>query len=365
MAINLGERSYAVHFRADGLKELSERIDVAARARRVAIITDENVAPLHLMPLLSGLNARGLSVTSCQIRPGEAEKHLGTVSALYDGLLGWGMQRGTLIVALGGGVVGDIAGFVAGTLLRGIAWVGIPTTVLSQVDSSVGGKVGVNHASGKNLIGLFHQPTFVWVDTAYLRTLPTREARAGFAEVVKHAILGDEPLLPMLTRPAPDLLSAEPEVLLEILKRAVRVKADIVARDEHESGPRMALNLGHTLAHALEAETGYSAMNHGEAVALGLSFVTEWAASRELPRTTADAVLAALKGLGFDIDWRAWVNRLNLEHLLDRIDADKKNVQGEVHWIVPRGAGDMEIVKLTKAACRQMLAGMLPKRTGE
>ena len=265
LRIDLGDRGYPIHV-GQGL--LGRRELLADHvARRAMIVTDERVAPLHLERALRGF---GNVPTSHVVLPeGEANKNLGTLERIYEALLREGFDRGGTVVALGGGVVGDMAGFAAASYQRGVDFVQLPTTLLAQVDSSVGGKTGVNHPLGKNMIGAFHQPVAVVADTDTLDTLADRELGAGLAEVIKYGLIVDAEFLGWLERHVDDLLARDPAALAHAIRRSCEIKAAVVEEDEREHGRRALLNLGHTFGHAIEAATGYGTWLHGEAVAAG------------------------------------------------------------------------------------------------
>lgn len=342
--VELGERSYQVHFRDNATAELVSRIAGVARDK-VLLIADETVAALHARPVLEGCRAQGLDIRLLTFPAGESHKTLDTIGALYDGCLAHRPDRHTPVVALGGGVTGDLAGFVAATLLRGVPYIQAPTTVLAQVDSSVGGKTGFNRAGGKNLVGAFYQPRFVFADAAWLRTLDSIEARSGLAELIKHAVLGDPSLLKLLGAGA-DLPTMP---WLEILPRAVAVKARIVEADEREAGVRALLNFGHTLGHAIEAEAGFGAMRHGEAVSLGMSFAATLSVARAgLSPAERDQLLAALTAVGLPTDWKPWMRPEVLRHM-----SQDKKLQGETlrYILLERfGAGRIERIGLDEVA---------------
>jgi 3-dehydroquinate synthase len=297
--VALGARSYDVVL-GDGLMA-SAGADIARRfAGRAAIVTDQNVARTHLGPLEASLSALGRHRGSVVLPAGEQTKSFDQLARLASRLLELGVERGDLVVALGGGVIGDLAGFAAAILRRGVKLVQIPTSLLAQVDSSVGGKTGINTAEGKNLVGAFHQPSLVLADIGALRTLPDREMRAGYAEVVKYGLLGDRDHYHWLETAAAAILAHQPEAALRAVEASVRMKAEIVARDETETGDRMLLNLGHTFGHALEAFTGYSSrLLHGEAVAIGMTLAFRLSERLGLcPPQTAARVAAHLKSVG-------------------------------------------------------------------
>jgi 3-dehydroquinate synthase len=280
------------------------------------------------------------------VKDGDAQKTLAQAARLYDALLDAGADRGSVVVALGGGVVGDLAGFVAATYLRGVAFVQVPTTVLAMVDSSIGGKVGVNLARGKNLVGAFHQPRLVWVDVATLRSLPVRQRAAGMAEVVKAAALWDAAFFTELETCGERLLGTDPEVLVPVLERACAIKAEVVAQDERETGLRMLLNLGHTLGHAIEALTRYRGILHGEAVAIGMVYAARRSEALGLaPLGTATRLEALLSRLGLPSELPDFPRRAYLAALR----VDKKRQDARIRYVVLREIGRAETVPLTPA----------------
>ena len=244
--------------------------EVGLRPGRTLIVSDRNVAERYGLALDRALKGDGWEPRLLALPPGESTKSPEHLQAVYDAALNWGIDRKTPIIALGGGVIGDLAGYAAATLLRGVPLVHIPTTLLSQVDSSIGGKTGINHAVGKNLVGAFHQPALVLADLNTLATLPDREWMSGSAEVVKHALIGDPRLFEILGESWPRFAARDVSTVQEVVRRACQVKVDIVARDEREQGPRAFLNFGHTFGHALEQATEYQVLTHGEAVAIGM-----------------------------------------------------------------------------------------------
>ncbi|HEX3431962.1 MAG TPA: 3-dehydroquinate synthase [Rhizomicrobium sp.] len=339
--VALGNRSYTIHVDRGLLGHAGELLAPFARGT-VPVVTDANVAPLHLEPLSRSLHACGLAPRAIVLDPGESTKSFQGLERLIDALLNCGIDRHGLIVALGGGVIGDIAGFAAGILKRGTAYAQIPTTLLAQVDSSVGGKTAINTREGKNLVGVFHQPKIVIADTDVLRTLPRRELLAGYAEVVKYGALGDAAFFGWLEENARDALSGDAGKLEHMVARCCRIKAQIVGRDERETGERALLNLGHTFAHALEAATNYSdALLHGEAVAAGmvlafrLSVQLGLAAAQDLQRLESHLIsvglpssLAAIPG-----------ERPKADTLLSHMTHDKKATGGRLTFILVRGLG--------------------------
>ena len=269
VSVQLGHRSYAIKIGAGLLARLGSECARLKLGARCAIITDTNVGRRFAKAAFNSLATTGFSPSLIVVPAGETAKSLKTVQTCYDLLAAHRLERKSFIVALGGGVVGDLAGFVAATYLRGIAFVQVPTTLLAQVDSSVGGKVGVNLKAGKNLVGAFYQPRLVLCDLDTMRTLPEREFRAGLAEVIKYGIIYDARLFAQLERDLPKLLRREPQTLAAVVARCCEIKADIVGRDETENGLRAILNFGHTIGHAIENISGYGKFLHGEAIAIG------------------------------------------------------------------------------------------------
>jgi 3-dehydroquinate synthase len=291
-----------------------------------------------------GLRAAGLKVRRLVVPDGERAKTLAHASRLYEALIDFEADRSTVVVALGGGVVGDLAGFVAATWLRGVPFVQVPTTLLAMADASVGGKVAVDLPRGKNLVGAFHQPRGVWMDLATLRSLPRRERAAGLAEVIKHGAIRDEALFERLERDVERVLDLEPGPALDVLERSCRIKADVVSQDERETGLRMHLNFGHTLAHAVETLMGYRRILHGEAVAIGMAFAAR--RSEELghaPAGTAERLTALLARTGLPTEPPAFPRRAYLSALR----VDKKRRDAHVRFVVLRGIGRADTVPLT------------------
>ncbi len=337
--VALGERSYTVHLGA-GLLADGDLLKRNLRGRDVLVISNETVAPLYLDTLLPGLEAFRHRIFL--LPDGEAHKTFENVGRVMAELSAMGANRDATIVALGGGVVGDLAGFSAALWMRGIDFVQVPTTLLAMVDSSVGGKTGVNLPHGKNLVGAFHQPRAVIIDPATLQTLPDRELRAGLAEVIKYAALGDLEFFNWLERHIGNLLSREPVALQYAIETSVRHKARIVQADEHERGERALLNLGHTFGHAIEAATHYVRFLHGEAVAMGMIAAAQLSA--RLGRAPApDAArltqLIARCGLPDRIP-----RDLDAGQLLELMRLDKKAQSGRLRLVLWRGAGRAELV---------------------
>ncbi len=345
--VDLGERSYDILIGPGKLAETGARIK-ALGPNRSAIVADETVAPLYLAPVRDSLAAAGLAeVKEVILPPGETTKSFGYLTALCGLLLDARIERSDVVIALGGGVIGDLAGFAASIVKRGVRLVQIPTTLLAQVDSSIGGKTGINTGHGKNLVGTFHQPSLVLIDTAVLDTLSASELRSGYAEVVKYGLLGDAGFFTWLETNGAALLRGDHAARIEAIARCCRAKADIVAADEKESGRRALLNLGHTFGHALEAWAGYSArLLHGEAVAIGMVLAFEMSEEMELcPAGRSERVKLHLRDCGLPVGISALAEKTcgNLpspEALLALMAQDKKAKAGKLPFILVRDIGE-------------------------
>jgi 3-dehydroquinate synthase len=337
LTVPLGDRSYPIHI-GDGLLGDAALLAAVLPARRVAVVTNDIVGPLYLPRLQATWAAAGATPLLEIVLPdGERHKTLPTVSRILDTLVANRFARDDLVVALGGGVVGDMAGFAAACYQRGIGFVQMPTTLLAQVDSSVGGKTGVNHPGGKNLIGAFHQPKAVIADTATLATLPPRELRAGLAEVVKHALICDAAFFSWLEANADALLALDPAALVHAVHRCCTIKAGVVSRDERETGERALLNLGHTFGHAIEQVTGFGPWLHGEAVGVGLSMAAGMSQRAGwLPAADAARLDALLARLGLRTEARGAVTP---QAARAAMQLDKKVQGGRVRLVLLKGIG--------------------------
>ena len=343
ITVELGSRSYDIHVAAGLLASTGALIKPLLRRSRVAVVTDRNVADHHAKTLMNSLDAAGISHAEIILEPGEQTKSFDQLQALLDWLLEQKIERGDLVLAFGGGVIGDLAGFAASVLRRGVDFVQIPTTLLAQVDSSVGGKTGINSRHGKNLIGAFHQPRMVIADVALLATLPRRELLAGYAEVVKYGLIGDVDFFDWLETSAVEIRSGDPAALTRAVITSCKAKAAVVALDEHENGPRALLNFGHTFGHALERETGYGdRLLHGEGVAIGMCLAFQLAARIGLaPNQDAMRVSQHLSIMGLPVRI-ADINGdpPSTAQLLAHMAQDKKVMQGRINFILPRRIGD-------------------------
>ncbi len=337
LIVPLGERSYPIYI-GTGLLETPDLLARHIPGGQVAVITNEVLAELalpRLLETLAGINAR---VSTFTLADGEGEKNLTNYAAILDHLITQRHNRSTTLVALGGGVVGDITGFAAATYQRGVNFIQIPTTLLAQVDSSVGGKTAVNHPAGKNLIGAFHQPVAVLADMDLLRTLPDREFAAGIAEVVKYGVIADAEFFDWLENNAEALLARTPAALAHAVGVSCRTKADVVAQDERESGRRAILNFGHTFGHAIEALTGYSRYLHGEAVAIGMVQAADLSSRLGLlDRRDARRVRVLLERFGLPVV----PPELDAAEMLDAMGMDKKVVDGTLRLVLARSLGDV------------------------
>lgn len=359
--VRLGERSYEIFLEPGSSRTLGDRLKRLVDAAKVGIVTDRHVAHHYLKPTLDSLEQAGLEPVSIVVPPGERTKTLATVARILDLLARHRFERRSLVLALGGGVVGDLAGFAASIYQRGIPYVQIPTTLVAQVDSSVGGKTGVDHRLGKNLIGSFHQPKAVIIDPFMLQTLPRREWIAGLAEVIKYGIIADETLFSFLEVSMPDLLKLDPQAVMRAVARSCEIKAEVVAADERESDRRRILNYGHTIGHALESLGGYRGLIHGEAVGIGLVAEAELAVhlgfcGKDVSARIRRLVQAA--GLpdrlppktSFGALWRA------MQH-------DKKVMGGTVIGVWPVRIGEVVIRPLAEESCAEWFGTREPAAT--
>ncbi len=364
--VALPGREYDVIIGSGLLAEAGAYLAPMLARPRVAVVTDENVAALHLDALRAGLAASGIEMQALILPAGEGTKSWAMLQRCSDLLLDQKVERRDLVVAFGGGVIGDLAGFASAILRRGVGFVQIPTSLLAQVDSSVGGKTGINTSHGKNLIGAFHQPALVLADTDVLGTLTARDFLAGYGEVVKYGLLGDYEYFNWLEANGPALAAGDTAARLEAVRRAVQMKADIVARDETEQGDRALLNLGHTFCHALEAATGYSdRLLHGEGVAIGCALAFQLSAKLGLcPQEDPSRVRAHLKTMGMKTDLKDIDGALpDAEALLDLMGQDKKVVDGQLRFILARGIGDAFVTSdVPRAAVLAVLHDALAER---
>ncbi len=339
--VPLGQRSYAIQISTGILAGLGRACARLGLGRRCVIISDRNVAPLYARKAEQALSAAGYQTTAVVVPAGETAKRLKTVQACYDQLAAVRLERKSFIVALGGGVVGDLAGFVAATYLRGIPFVQVPTTLLAQVDSSVGGKVGVNLKAGKNLVGAFHQPRLVQCDLDTLASLPAREYQAGLAEVIKYGIIFDAALFARLERDMPKLVARQPGPLAAVIARCCEIKAEVVRQDETETGLRAILNFGHTIGHALEAISQYGKFLHGEAISIGQVAAARLSTQLAgLPENDAQRIEALLARASLPTSIR--LSAAQKSKLLRAMQLDKKVTAGELKFVLAKRLGQVE-----------------------
>ncbi len=354
LRVELGARSYDILVGSDLLANAGAMIAPVIRQKRAIIVTDENVAKFHLDTLRAGLGKTGIAHHAIVLPPGESTKDFVHFAKLCEDILALGIERGTPLIALGGGVIGDLTGFAAATLLRGLDYIQVPTTLLSQVDSSVGGKTAIDSQHGKNLIGAFHQPVLVIADIDTLSTLPRRELLAGYAEIVKYGLIRDRAFYEWLEDAGPKLVAGDRDARRQAVLKSCAIKAAIVAVDERETGDRQLLNFGHTFGHALEAETGFGdALLHGEAVALGMRLAFDLSAQLGLcPKEAPQRVRRHYEAVGLPIALSQIANarRFTPEALLRHMGKDKKVRDGKITLILARDIGDAFISRAVEAA---------------
>ena len=343
VSIDLGERTYPIVIAHDALDGLGERVQTAAPGSRAAVVSDDTVAPLYGARVRASLERAGYETFEVVVQAGERYKTLDTVETVLDALLDARFDRNCVVVALGGGVLGDMAGFAAAILLRGVRVVQVPTTVVAQVDASVGGKTGVDHRRGKNLIGAFHQPSLVFIDVATLDTLPERELLAGLAEVVKHAVIRDPDLFVLLEREIELFATrrANADAWVQLMTRNCEIKAEVVSQDERETGLRAILNYGHTAGHGIEVLGGFERYRHGEAVLFGMIVAGELGCARKMVDEEFRERQRTLLGR---ILRQPWPTDMDAADVWDAMLSDKKARDGSVVFVLPRRIGAVELV---------------------
>jgi 3-dehydroquinate synthase len=340
--VNLAERSYDIQIGAGNLAQVGRFLIDRAKVTHVVLITDDNVQKPHAMRAAESFGQQDIDVDVISIDPGEESKSLDVAASLWQGLLELGADRKTVVAAVGGGVVGDLAGFVAATYARGLGFLQVPTSLLAQVDSSVGGKVGINLPEAKNMVGAFLQPLGVLVDTASLATLPANEYRAGLAEVVKYGVILDAEFFEYLEANVAPLSARREDVLVHVIARCCRLKADVVEKDERElSGLRAVLNFGHTFGHAFETLSGYGTLLHGEAVAMGMVCAARLAQGMgRVDARFADRLRSLLQALDVPVD----APKLDPQKVLDAMMHDKKVQHGKLNFVLPSCLGHVDLV---------------------
>lgn len=367
--VALGPRSYHISVVSHQFDQFAETLEtwmsqnpayrnaISEGQKTAFIITDRNLSTLHTPQIEKSLEARGWKWETAIIEPGEKSKSLPVISELYDRLVEMKADRQTVLIAVGGGVTGDAGGFVAATYVRGLPFVQVPTSLLAHVDSSVGGKVGVNHPRAKNLIGAFYQPLGVFIDTCTLETLPERDYRSGLAEVVKYGVILDSRFFQYLEQNISGLNERDPEIMRKIIARSCELKAEVVEQDEHErTGLRAILNYGHTFAHAFEALCGYGELMHGEAVSIGMVYASYLAEKLELiTHQDTERQINLLSALGLPVRLPDGT-KLNHNDIIDRMKLDKKTVGGQLRFVLPTCLGRVEVFKeIPEALVREVL----------
>ena len=359
--VRLGDRSYEIRIGHGLIERAAEEIQDLLSRPRVVVVTDANLKKLYYDSLNRSLQAHGIQSDVLELAPGELTKSWTSFQKTVEWLLSLGLERRDLLIALGGGVIGDLAGFAAAVVMRGIRYVQIPTSLLAMVDSSMGGKTGINSDHGKNLVGAFHQPSRVLADLAAIRTLPRRDCLAGYGEIAKYGLLGDKQFFSWLEANGRNTVAGDKDCLAFAIKRSCEIKAEIVCEDEHESGRRSLLNLGHTFGHALEAATGYSdRLKHGEAVSIGCCLAFELSRRLgycDLPET--DRVNAHFLNVGAKSGIRDIPGKLpGVERLFDFMLQDKKSVGGNVRFVLAYGIGKAFLAeRVPKEAVLNLLSG--------
>jgi len=366
VTVHLADRSYNIEIAPSLLDRAGEYVAPFLRRKRVAVVTDETVAGLHLETLKAGLATAGIDVAVLALPAGEATKSWENIQRTVEWLLAEKIERDDVLLAFGGGVIGDLAGFAAAILRRGIRFIQIPTTLLAQVDSSVGGKTGINSPHGKNLVGAFYQPQLVLADVSVLESLTKRDYLAGYAEVTKYGLLGDAKFFEWLEQNGAAAAAGDVEKRINIVRHSCQMKADVVARDEHERGDRALLNLGHTFGHALEAATGYSdRLVHGEGVAIGTALAFETSmrlglCSQEAPSRVREHFAAM--GMKYRLD-DITGDLPDAEGLITLMGQDKKVSDGIIAFIMARGIGEAFVCRdVDLGVVRDVLAEALSRR---
>ncbi|MBW4625067.1 MAG: 3-dehydroquinate synthase [Brasilonema octagenarum HA4186-MV1] len=357
--VNLPEQSYEIAIAPGGIDQLGEMMSNLKLGKKVLLVSNPTIFKNYGQRVLASLEAAGFEVVSCNLSPGERYKTLSCVQKIYDTALENRIERSSTMVALGGGVIGDMTGFAAATWLRGINFVQVPTSLLAMVDAAIGGKTGVNHPQGKNLIGAFHQPRLVLIDPEVLKSLPVREFRAGMAEVIKYGVIWDAELFAQMeeSKRLDQLRYIKAELIEAILNRSCQAKADVVGKDEKEAGLRAILNYGHTIAHAVESLTGYRVVNHGEAVAIGMVAAGQIAVKlgmwkkEEAERQDALIQKASLP--------TKLPDGVDIEAIIESLQLDKKVKAGKVRFILPTQIGVVTITdEVPSDTIREVLQAM-------
>jgi len=357
--VALEDRSYDIHIANGLLGRAGQLLACTLKATNTAVITNATIASLYLETLRTSLRSAGCNVFEVILPDGEQFKTLDSISLIYEHLLGFGLDRSSALIALGGGVVGDMTGFAAATFMRGIPFVQVPTTLLAQVDSSVGGKTGVNLTGGKNMVGAFYQPRCVLIDPMTLHTLPERELRAGFAEVIKYGIINDPDFFAWLESSLEAVMRLDADALVQVIMRCCTIKADIASKDEREQGVRAYLNYGHTLGHAIETLTGYASFLHGEAVAIGMCAAARLALRLGLcPEADVRRIEALVQAAGLPVAAPAFPAGDYLAAMLK----DKKKTGSTINFVLPHRIGEVALHPVSQDRLRAFLTADLAMR---
>jgi shikimate kinase/3-dehydroquinate synthase len=344
--VELAERSYEIHMGKGTLPQIGEALLRLKLGKRIAIVSNPTVFPLYGPLVFDSLKSAGFEPYTITIPDGEEYKNLDSANLIYTELLKEKFERGSSLLALGGGVIGDITGFAASTYMRGIRFIQVPTTLLAQVDSSVGGKTGVNHPLGKNMIGAFWQPSLVWIDIETLKTLPKKEFIAGMAEVIKYGVIKDEELFSFLEAERDAVLSQEPEKIIHLIRKSCEIKAEVVSLDEREAGLRAILNYGHTIGHAIETLTHYTKYLHGEAVAIGMHVEAKLAQKKNLLQgKETERIRNLISSYGLPTDMP---QDFTLEEVFTAMQVDKKVAEGRVRVVLPEKIGSVRVEKVER-----------------
>jgi len=357
--VELPQQSYEIAIASGSLAQLGASLQGLQLGQKVLLVSNPVIFKHYGEKAIASLSAAGFAVNTCILPAGERYKTLNSIQKIYNAALAHRLERSSTLVALGGGVIGDMTGFAAATWLRGINFVQVPTTLLAAIDAAIGGKTGVNHPQGKNLIGAFHQPRLVVIDPELLHTLPAREFRAGMAEVIKYGVIWDESLFTQLEQqPHLDRLSQiNPDLLSAILNRSCQAKADVVSKDEKEAGLRAILNYGHTIGHAVESLTGYKLVNHGEAVAIGMAVAGQLAVKLGLWTTEAaerQDILIRKAGLPLQVP-----AGLDPEAIIATLQTDKKVLSGQVRFVLPVKIGEAIVTDRVSADLIRQVLGKI------
>lgn len=341
--VELAERSYDIAIGTNVLRKIGDSLRLFDLSPKIAIVSTPTIFSLYGKPVLDSVKKAGFDTMTVSIPDGEEYKDLLWLQHIYNELLTHKLDRSSALIALGGGVIGDIAGFAASTYMRGISYIQIPTTLLAQVDSSVGGKTGVNHKLGKNMIGTFWQPRLVWIDVDTLKTLPKREMLAGLAEVIKYGVIYDEDLFSTIEENRNKILNLDSTIVIHTIKRSCEIKAEVVSKDERETGLRSILNYGHTIGHAIETATDYKRYLHGEAIAIGMYLEARLSYKLELiDKEAVSRIRRLIESFGLP---SALPTDIDMNHILLSMQLDKKAVAGTLKFIFPEKIGKVKIYK--------------------